>query len=99
MAQRGGNIAGEIYKQHSRTMKKKEMSQDMDWQDKRLNNSIFLMYLVSKDYMEAHGLSPEKFRELDEKYLILNYVAECPDIFDNMTSKEMIEEIDRYVGA
>lgn len=33
MAQRGGNIAGEIYKQHSRTMKKKEMSQDMDWQD------------------------------------------------------------------
>ena len=67
--------------------------------DKRLNNSIFLMYLVSKDYMEAHGLSPEKFRELDEKYLILNYVAECPDIFDNMTSKEMIEEIDRYVGA
>lgn len=33
MAQRGGNFVGEIYKQHSRTMKKKEMSQDMDWQD------------------------------------------------------------------
>ena len=66
--------------------------------EKRLNNSIFLMYLVSGNYMKSHKISREEFERLDEKYSILNYVAECPDIFDNMTDEEMVEEIDAYVA-
>ena len=66
--------------------------------EKRLNNSIFLMYMVSEKYKEFHHLSSAQFLELDSRYAILNYVAECPDIFDNMSDREMVEEIDQYVS-
>jgi hypothetical protein len=70
-----------------------------DMSEKRLNNSIFLMYLVSENYKKSHHLSSEQFLELDQKYAILNYIAECPDIFDNMSDSEMVEEIDEYVST
>lgn len=66
--------------------------------EKRLNNTIFLMYLVTENYCKKHNLSTEDFLELDKKYEILNYVAECPDIFDSLTNAEMIEEIEQYVS-
>lgn len=31
--------------------------------------------------------------ELDKQYAILNYVAECPDMFDSMTGDEMVREV------
>ena len=66
--------------------------------EKRLNNTIYLMYLVTENYKKAHSLTTEQFLNLDEKYKIINFVGECPDIFDSMTSKEMLEEIDQYVA-
>ena len=66
--------------------------------EKRLNNTIFLMYLVTENYCKKHNLSTEDFLELDKKYEILNYVAECPDIFDSLTNMEMVEEIEQYVS-
>lgn len=66
--------------------------------EKRLNNTIFLMYLVTENYCKKYNISTEDFLKLDEEYAILNYVAECPDIFDNLTNNEMIEEIERYVS-
>lgn len=65
--------------------------------EKRLNNTIFLMYLVTENYCKKYNISTEDFLKLDEKYAILNYVAECPDIFDSLTNDEMIEEIEQYV--
>ena len=50
------------------------------------------MYLVTENYCKKHNLSIEEFLKLDEKYAILNYVAECPDIFDSLTNSEMVEE-------
>lgn len=66
--------------------------------EKRLNNTIFLMYLVTENYRKRYGLSIEEFLKLDEEYGILNYVAECPDVFDCLTENEMIEEIEEYVS-
>lgn len=65
--------------------------------EKRLNNTIFLMYLVTESYCKKHGMTPEDFLEFDGKYAVLNYVAECPDIFDSLTEAEMIEEVEQYV--
>ena len=64
----------------------------------RLDNSIFLMYLATEEYKREHDLSNEEFLELDKKYKILKYIADCPDIFDSMTEKEMAKEIDYYVS-
>lgn len=66
--------------------------------EKRLNNTIFLMYLVTKNYCKKHSLTTDEFLQLDERYAILNYVAECPDIFDNLTGSEMVEEVEQYVA-
>ncbi len=66
--------------------------------EKRLNNTIFLMYLVTENYKKKHTLSSADFFELDKKYAILNYISECPDIFDSMTEQEMVEEIEQYVS-
>ena len=41
----------------------------------------------------------KEFLDLDSKFAILNYISECPDIFDSMTKEEMVEEIDQYVSA
>lgn len=67
--------------------------------ERRLNNSIFLMYLVSTNYMKAHKITKGDFEKLDRKFEILNYIAECPDIFDSLTEEEMVEEIDNYVAS
>ena len=65
--------------------------------DKKINNSIFIMFLLSGAYCAAHHISTQDFLALDDKYAILNYIAECPDIFDSMTEDEMVKEIDAYV--
>lgn len=65
--------------------------------EKKLNNTIFLMYLVTENYCREHNMSTDEFLKLDEKCAILNYVAECPDIFDSLTNSEMVEEIEQYV--
>lgn len=67
--------------------------------EKRLNNSIFLMYLASTNYMKTHKMTKRDFEKLDKKYEILNYIVECPDIFDSLTEEEMVEEIDNYVAS
>ncbi len=66
--------------------------------EKRLDNTIYIMYLVTENYKKAHSLTSEQFIELDQKYNIINFVGECPDIFDSMNNSEMIEEIDNYVA-
>ena len=67
--------------------------------ERRLNNSMFLMYLASTNYMKAHKITKGDFEKLDKKYEILNYILECPDIFDSLTEEEIVEEIDNYVAS
>ncbi|MBR5965758.1 MAG: DUF3791 domain-containing protein [Treponema sp.] len=66
---------------------------------KRLDNTIYLMYLVTENYKKAHSLTSEQFLDLDNKYHIIRFVGECPDIFDSMSGAEMVEEINQYVAA
>lgn len=66
--------------------------------EKRLNNTIFLMYLVTLYYCREHNISTEDFLKLDGQYEILNYVAECPDVFDSLTGSEMVREVEQYVS-
>lgn len=71
----------------------------MTMSEKRLNNTIFLMYMVTENYKKKHAMTSQEFLELDRKYDILNYISECPDIFDSMTKQEMMEEIEQYVST
>ena len=66
--------------------------------EKRLNNTIYLMDMVTKYYCKEKNITIEEFLQLDKQYDILNYVAECPDVFDPMSYAEMVEEIEQYVA-
>ena len=65
--------------------------------EKRLNNTIFLMYLATDAYVRRHSLSRAEFMALNEKYGLVKFIAECPDIFDPMTESEMADELDEYI--
>lgn len=66
--------------------------------DRRLTNTIYLMYVVMDSYCKAHNLTTKEFIELDKKHDIISLVAECPDIFDPLPKVKMVEEIDGYVS-
>ncbi len=57
------------------------------------------MFLATENYKRVHALSNKDFLKLDSRFAILNYISECPDIFDSMTGSEMAKEIDHYVSA
>lgn len=66
--------------------------------EKRLNNTIFLMYVATDAFIRRHSLSRSEFLALDEKYGIIHFIAECPDVFDSMTENEMVDELDEYIA-
>lgn len=66
--------------------------------EKRLNNTIFLMYMATESYKKKHCLSYPDFMAFDKKHQVLNYISDCPDIFDSMTKNEMAEEIEQYAS-
>lgn len=66
--------------------------------EKRLNNTIFLMYLATDAYMRRHNLSRMEFLALDSKFGIVKFISECPDIFDPMTETEMADELDEFIA-
>lgn len=66
--------------------------------EKRLENTIFLMYLATDAYMKRHGLTRREFLSVNERFGIVKFIADCPDIFDSMTESEMADELDEYVA-
>ena len=47
--------------------------------------------------MRRHNLSRMEFFALDNKFGIVKFIAECPDIFDPMTETEMADELDEFI--
>ena len=43
------------------------------------------MYLATDAFIRRHSLSRAEFLALDDKFGIVSFIAECPDIFDPMT--------------
>ena len=41
--------------------------------EKRLNNAIYIMYLVTENYKKAHSFTTEQFMNLDQKYNIIGH--------------------------
>ena len=50
-----------------------------------------LLWQAFSHILQLVLLSSREFMKLDDKYAILNYVSECPDIFDSMNGEEMVE--------
>ena len=70
----------------------------MSAQDLRINNTIFLMHLVSDAYARHYRLSRDDFSRFDDRNHVLRYVSTCPDVFDSLPEEEMVKEVDSYVA-
>ncbi|MDE6888989.1 MAG: DUF3791 domain-containing protein [Eubacterium sp.] len=66
--------------------------------EKRLNNTIYLIFHIAECFSSRHHMTKKEFLEFDKKYDILGYISECPDVFDSLTDDEIIEELERYVS-
>lgn len=77
---------------------KMEVEGIMSAQDLRINNTIFLMHLVSGAYARHYHLTRNEFSRFDDQNHVLRYVSRCPDVFDALPEDKMVQEIDNYVA-
>lgn len=49
--------------------------------------------------MKRHHTSVKSFLELNREKEVLNYIVECPDIFDGLPMDEMQKELEEYINA
>lgn len=66
--------------------------------EKQLNNSIYLMNIITELYMKKHKLSTEEFLKLNSKTGLLGFISECPSVFDGLPLEEMLNEAEEFIG-
>lgn len=68
-------------------------------EDRKLTNTILLMYFATDIYCKAHDMTPVQFSELCEKRDIIHFISECPEYYDGMRDSEMLEDLDGYFSG
>ena len=66
--------------------------------EKRINNTIYLMHIITQLYIKKHKISISDFLELDKKVGIYDYIQKCPDVFDGLPDKEIIKLVEEYIN-
>lgn len=66
--------------------------------EKIINNNIYLMHTLSQLYIKKYNISIQDFLVLDNKTRVLNFIKECPDVFDSLPKEEMLIEMERYIN-
>ncbi|MDR1765178.1 MAG: hypothetical protein LBR77_03630 [Lachnospiraceae bacterium] len=67
--------------------------------ERRLNNTIYLMHVITQNYMRRHHANVDAFLKLNRDKKVLNYISECPDVFDGLPMDEMQRELEEYIDA
>ena len=67
--------------------------------EKRLNNTIYLMHIITQIYREKHELNVDEFLKLDKKTHLLSFVRKCPDIFDGLPREEILNRVEEYIDG
>lgn len=66
--------------------------------EKQLNNSIYLMNIIAELYMQKYKLSIPEFLDLNSKTGLLEFISECPSVFDGLPPEEMLNEAEEYIS-
>ena len=68
--------------------------------EQQLNNTIYLMEVISNAYMKKHRLNVPKFFKLDNKVHLFKFISDNAWYFDELVSKdEMLRKAEEYVNA
>lgn len=65
--------------------------------EKQLNNSIYLMSIITELYMQKHKLNTEEFLRLNSKTGLLGFISECSSVFDGLPPEEMLNEAEEFI--
>ena len=63
----------------------------------KINQGIYLQFLVANQYMRKHRLSPQEFLELDKKSDLLGFLEDGYEPFHLMGIDGIIEEVEQFV--
>ena len=66
--------------------------------EKQLNNSIYLMNVITELYMKKHKMSIPEFLDLNSKTGLLGFISECSSVFDGLPPEEMLNEAEEYIS-
>ena len=64
-----------------------------------LNPIVYMQVEIANLYMQKHNLSARDFVALDEKYKILDFIAEGYEPFHLMGNQGILNEVREYVEA
>ena len=71
----------------------------MSLNDMRVANTVCLTHLAANAYARAHHLTRGEMLSFDDRYHVIRYVAQRPDLFDALPESRMVQELDAYVGT
>ncbi|MCL1835339.1 MAG: DUF3791 domain-containing protein [Oscillospiraceae bacterium] len=63
-----------------------------------INNRVYLQVMIAHKYMKKHGLSPEQFLELDERYGILHFLDIGYEPYHLTGSDGILAEIEEIIA-
>ena len=65
----------------------------------RINQVVYLQFLVANQYMRKHNLTPQEFLELDEKSDLLGFLEDGYEPFHLTGVDGIMDEVENYIGA
>lgn len=66
--------------------------------EKQINNSIYLMNIITELYMQKHKISTSEFLDLNSKTNLLEFISECSSVFDGLPPEEMLNQAEEYIS-
>ena len=65
----------------------------------RINQVVYLQFLVANQYMRKHNLTPQEFLELDEKSDLLGFLEDGYEPFHLTGVDGILDEVENYIGV
>ena len=65
----------------------------------KVNQTVYLQFLIAHQYMRKHNLTPEQFLELDERSDLLGFLEDGYEPFHLTGVDGIMDEVERYIGA
>ena len=64
----------------------------------KVNQVVYMQFLIAHQYMRKHCLTPEQFLELDKRCDLLGFLEDGYEPFHLTGVDGIMDEVERYVG-
>ena len=64
----------------------------------KVNQSVYIQFLIAHQYMRKHNLTPEQFLELDARIDLLGFLEDGYEPFHLTGVDGIMDEVEHYIG-